>query len=118
MPNTPPETSVKVERPSETRTLFVSGIVGSLDPRQGAMQFYSEHQKVEAAKDQPGQLTTVSRVLEIVADLRMAPATFKSVTLWMQKNLEAYEEKYGEIAMEPTTQGKDKVSKNTERRYA
>lgn len=38
---------------------------------------------------------------EFVADIRMSPATFKTVMLWMNQLVDIYEKAYGEILVQP-----------------
>jgi hypothetical protein len=107
-----------IKRSTDLRTLFVNGILGSLDPEQGQMQFYTRQATIESVKETPGELRTISVTLEIVTDLRMTPATFKGATLWMQQTLAAFEKKYGEIPLSDTSPLKEQRTKNGERRYA
>lgn len=114
----PTELPIEVKRVPDLRITFATGIVGGLDPRQGTIQFYIHQQNVEAVKEKPIQLRTTSHIIEIVADIRMSPATFKGVMLWMQRNIEAYEQAYGKIISDPISEQREPLSKNSERRYA
>ncbi|MGD0549756.1 MAG: hypothetical protein ABSA81_04320 [Candidatus Bathyarchaeia archaeon] len=80
---------------------FVSGLLGGLNPAEGRMQLYRQNLKQSPA-EQLGHVKITEIDLEFVADLRMSPATFKTIMLWMKKHVEDYEKSFGEIKMEPT----------------
>ena len=50
---------------------------------------------------------------EVQAEIHMSPTTFKSIALWMMKNVEKYEEVFGEIKAEP----KNKSMKSESEEY-
>jgi hypothetical protein len=51
---------------------------------------------------QLGQMKVTELDLEFVADIRMSPATFKSIMLWMKNHVDEHEKVFGEIKLQPT----------------
>jgi hypothetical protein len=98
MPQIPPKTSI-THNPDE-KIWFVSGVFGTLSPAEGRMQWYRGSWKPEA--DQLGQIKATELDFEFVADMRMSPAIFKDVMLWMKNHVDEYEKTFGEIKMQPT----------------
>ena len=115
----PGDSKVDVKRTNDLKTLFATGFISGLEPRQGTLQFYVQQVNVEAVEAKPGLLKPTSEILEIVADIRMAPATFKSLMLRMEKSIQMFEAKYGTIVSEPiTSETQQPPASDTDRRYA
>jgi hypothetical protein len=80
--------------------LYVTGVFGGLAPNDARMLLYTDRLEPEPA-EMPGAQKVKRVNQEIQAEVHMSPATFKSIALWMLKNLQNYEQTFGEIKAEP-----------------
>jgi hypothetical protein len=102
-PPTPtPAITTRVAFSPDHKTFFVNGLFGTLDSSEGRLHFYQNHWRPEPI-GQVGQLRATECTHEFVTDIRMTPYTFKSIMQFMRQRVDAYEQAYGEIRMQPTT---------------
>lgn len=85
-----------IDVPKDLAEYFITGAFGGLSPAGGNILFYVEDPEIEMDEyDQQIKVRKVVRKGKVI--LRMSPSTFKSIALWMNANLSAYESKFGEI---------------------
>ena len=77
---------------------YATGVVGGLRPNDAHILFIADRVELVAA-EMPG----TQKIKAINQEVHMSPTTFKSIALWMIKNVEKYEEVFGEIKAEPKT---------------
>lgn len=84
--------------------LYATGVFGGLAPNDARMIFFADRLELEPG-EAPGsqKLKVVNQ--EMQTEIHMSPATFKSVAIWMMKNLEQFEKTFGEIKAEPIKPG-------------
>jgi hypothetical protein len=81
--------------------VFSTGVLGTLDPNDGRMTFFLDRIEPETVSDPPGASRIKKVVRELQVEVHMTPTQFKSIALWMIKNVEEYEKMFGTIPMEP-----------------
>jgi hypothetical protein len=83
------------------KVIFASGVFGGLNPNDGQMIFYLDRFEPEMVSDQPGRvrLTKINREFQV--ELHMTPSQFKSISQWMARHVQTYEQKFGEIPLGP-----------------
>ncbi len=87
---------IEIEIPDDIPEFFITGAFGGLSPAGGNIMFYVEDPVIEMEEyEQQIKIRRIKRKGKVV--LRMSPTTFKSIALWMEANLKAYESKIGEI---------------------
>ena len=91
---------------------YTTGVVGGLKPNDAHILFIADRVELVAA-EMPGTQKIKAINQEVQAEVHMSPTTFKSIALWMMKNVEKYEEVFGEIKAEP----KNKSTKSESEEY-
>ncbi|RMG28073.1 MAG: hypothetical protein D6732_19365 [Methanobacteriota archaeon] len=87
---------LEIDVPDDVAEFFITGAFGGLSPAGGNILFYVEDPEIAMDEfDQQIKVRKVVRKGKVI--LRMSPSTFKSIALWMNANLAAYESKFGEI---------------------
>lgn len=85
---------------------YATGVFGGLSPIDGRMFFVADRLELEPG-DLPGTQKVKEVNQEIQAEVHMSPATYKSIAMWMMKNVENFEKKFGEIQMGKPEDNKD-----------
>jgi len=86
----------------EFRCFYTTGVFGTLNPNDPQIIFYLDHLEPETTNDpKPGAQKLKKVIREAQAEIHMTPTQFKSIALWMQRHIEAYEKVFGKIPMEP-----------------
>ncbi len=91
--------SFRVDESEYFRMIYVENVFGGLDPGGGRMIFYVDRRKPKTADKPIGGLEMEEIVHELQIELRMSPASFKSVAEWMTKHVEAAEKQFGPILL-------------------
>ncbi len=87
---------IEIDIPEDLSEHFVTGAFGGLTPAGGNIIYYVEDPVIEMEDyDQQIKIRKVVRKGKVM--IRMSPTTFKSIAIWMNANLKAYEDKFGEI---------------------
>jgi len=81
--------------------IFATGIFGGIDPNGARIIFYLDRLDPEMKRDQPGRMQTRQVNRELQVEVNMSPVGYKSMMLWMQNNVQQYEERFGEIISRP-----------------
>lgn len=89
--------------------LYATGVFGGLTPNDARMLFFADRFELEPG-DLPGTQKLEEVNQEIQAEIHMSPATYKSVAIWMMKNVEKFEKRFGEIEMGKPDDKKDRKS--------
>ncbi|UCD73520.1 MAG: hypothetical protein JSW01_02430 [Candidatus Bathyarchaeota archaeon] len=91
--------SFRVEEADYFRMIYVENVFGGLDPGGGRMIFYVDRRKPKTTDEPIGGLEMEEIVHELQIELRMSPASFKSIAEWMTKHVEAAEKQFGPILL-------------------
>jgi hypothetical protein len=80
--------------------VYVTGVFGGLDPNDGRMIFFLDRLEPETLNQpMPGNQVVKKIVRESQVEIHMTPSQFKTIALWMNQNIQRYEELFGEIPM-------------------
>jgi len=91
--------SFRIEEAESFRMIYVENVFGSLDPGGGRMIFYVDRRKPRIVDEPVGALETDEIVHELQVELRMSPASFKSIAEWMAQHVEGAEKQFGPIVL-------------------
>lgn len=89
--------SFRVEESEGFRMIYVENVFGGLDPGGGRIIFYVDRRKPKNAEKPVGSLETEVIVHELQVELRMSPASFKSIAEWMTQHVQGAEKQFGPI---------------------
>ena len=78
----------------------ISGFFGGLNPNEAHVSFFQDH-LVPQIGQQPGQIVLDTVEHKFVATIKMSPAVFKRMMLWMGEHVKRYEQQHGEINIGP-----------------
>lgn len=90
------------------RLIYATGAFGGLAPNDGRIILYVDRLKTRPVKGKPGAEKVEKIIRERQVEIHVSPATWKSITKWMQGHVEQIEKQFGEIPEEPTGKGKKK----------
>lgn len=91
----------EIEKAEDYKEVHLDGVFGGLNPKGAKMMVYTEeHTPKVNPRGKPGDLTLDKIVRELQVELHMSPVQFKSLFKWMERHLEQYEEKFGEIEIQ------------------
>jgi hypothetical protein len=76
-----------------------TGIFGGVDPNDARIIFFLDRLEPEMNRDQPGRMRTKEVNRELQVEVHMSPHVYKAMMIWMNKNVEQYEKRFGEIVM-------------------
>ncbi len=62
---------------------YINGVFGGLSPDEGRMIFYVDRLVPEVLNDPPGAMKMQKIDRELVVDVRMSAAQFRSIAEWM-----------------------------------
>jgi hypothetical protein len=94
-----------VKKPEGLPIIYATGVFGGLAPNDGRMLFIADRLELEPSET-PGNQKLKEVNQEVQAEIHMSPLTFKSVALWMNKQVEIYENVFGEVKAEPISKDK------------
>ena len=87
--------------------VYVTGVFGGVDPNDARMIFFLDRLEPETTNTpMPGNQTVKKVVRESQVEVHMSPTVFKNLAIWMNQNVQRYEELIGEIPMGPKEQKK------------
>lgn len=102
----------EVEKSEDYKEVHLDGVFGGLTPTGAKMVLYTEeHMPKLKSSGKPGDMGLDKVIRELQVELHMSPVQFKSLLKWMEKHLENYEDRFGEIEVEVEPEEK------TERMY-
>ncbi len=88
-----PKRAVKFEN---VPSFAVSGFFGGVNPNEGNISFFQD-QLIPQIGQPPGQIVLDTVEHTFVANVKMSPAVFKRMALWMMEHIKRYETQHGEI---------------------
>ncbi len=91
--------SFRVEESESFRMVYIENVFGGLDPGGGRMIFYVDRRKPKTVDQPIGALEIEEIVHELQVELRMSPASFKSIAEWMTRHVQAAEKQFGPILL-------------------
>jgi len=86
------------------KAIYTTGVFGGLSPDDARIVFFIDRIQAETINEPPERVgeQRVSKITrEALIEVHMAPTQFKRIALWMQKNIQTYEEVFGAIPLEP-----------------
>ncbi|MHA1974580.1 MAG: DUF3467 domain-containing protein [Candidatus Hodarchaeales archaeon] len=83
----------------------ISGFFGGLNPNEAHVSFFQD-QLIPQIGSQPGQIVLETVEHKFVATIKMSPAVFKRMMLWMGEHVKRYEQQHGEIQIGPPQEKK------------
>ena len=84
-------------------TFPVSGFFGGINPNEGHIAFFQD-QLIPQMGQRPGQIILATVEHKFVASIKMSPAVFKRMALWMAEHVKRFEQQHGEIQIGKPTQ--------------
>jgi hypothetical protein len=96
-----------VTKNPEYKSVSSTGIFGGVSPNDAKIIFFLDRLEPEMVRDQPGKMRTERINRELQVEIHMSPHAYKTMSLWMQRNVTQYEERFGEIRMGPPGQEDD-----------
>ena len=84
-----------VEKAENYKELYANGVFGSLNPNEGHLMYYLDVVVPKMTDD--NRMHTESVVRKLIADVHVSPYVYKTIAIWMIKNVEDYERKFGTI---------------------
>lgn len=88
-----PKIKVKFE---DVPNFAISGFFGGVNPNEGTISFFQDR-LVPQESERPGQIVLDTIEHTFVATVKMSPAVFKRMALWMMEHVKRFEDFHGEI---------------------
>lgn len=98
-----PNIKVKFE---DVPSFAISGFFGGVNPNEGNISFFQD-QLIPQESDQPGRIELATIEHTFVVNVKMSPAVFKRMALWMMEHVKRYETHHGEIQLGRPVKKKD-----------
>lgn len=95
MQTKPPSIKVKFEN---VPSFAISGFFGGVNPNEGNVSFFQDH-LIPRESDQPGRIVLDTIEHNFVVNVKMSPAVFKRMALWMSEHVKRFETMHGEIQL-------------------
>ncbi|MHA2246992.1 MAG: hypothetical protein ACXADY_18760 [Candidatus Hodarchaeales archaeon] len=95
MQTKPPTIKVKFEN---VPSFAVSGFFGGVNPNEGNVSFFQDR-LIPRESDQPGRIVLETIEHNFVVNVKMSPAVFKRMALWMSEHVKRFESINGEIQL-------------------
>ena len=103
---TPPP--FEITKHPDFRSWYVTGAFGGVSPNDARIIFYLDRLEPEVVPGGvPGQMRVNRINREFQVELHMTPVQFKSLSQWMARNVQRFEENVHEIQMGPQEEGEE-----------
>ncbi|MFX0210632.1 MAG: hypothetical protein ACFFDT_31925 [Candidatus Hodarchaeota archaeon] len=76
----------------------ISGFFGGVNPNEGNISFFQD-QLIPRESERPGQIILDTIEHDFVVNVKMSPAVFKRMALWMIEHVKRFESMHGEIQL-------------------
>jgi len=89
-------------RSPDYKAIYTTGVFGGLTPDDARIIFFLDRIQTETLNEPiPGDQRIGKIIREALIEVHMTPTQFKRIALWMQRNIQSYEEMFGTIPLEP-----------------
>jgi hypothetical protein len=82
----------ELSKSPEYKVIYINGVFGGLSPDEGRMIFYVDRLVPEMLEEPAGAMKLEKINRELVIDIRMSSAQFKSIAEWMISHIKELEE--------------------------
>ncbi len=90
----------EVKEASDFKVLYVTGAFGGLDAHEGRIIFFVDRVVPKLKDKRTGAMEVGKIVRELQIELRMTPARFKSIAMWMLEHVKRFEKQFGKLKEE------------------
>ncbi len=94
MQGQPPKREVTFEN---VPSFAISGFFGGVNPNEGNISFFQDQLKPQIGRQEPGQIILDTVEHKFVVNVKMSPAVFKRMAIWMMEHVKRFEQHHGEI---------------------
>ena len=88
----------------------VSGFFGGMNPNEGNISFFQDQLIPQIGHQAQGQIVLETIEHKFVATVKMSPAVFKRMGVWMMEHVKRYEQQFSEIKLDMKPQNKKEQS--------
>ena len=91
----------EITKSPEYGSIYATGVFGGLGPHDARIIFYLDRLEPEIVPGgSPGEMRIEKINRELQVEIHVSPSQFKSVSAWMTRLVERFEEQFGEITEE------------------
>jgi hypothetical protein len=91
----------EISKSPEYRYIYASGVYGGLNPNDANLIFYLDRLEPEMVPGgRPGEMRIDRINRELQIEIHVSPRQFKSISEWMTRNVQRFEDQFGEISEE------------------
>ena len=104
----PPTTKVKFK---DVPNFAISGFFGGVNPNEGNISFFQDR-LIPRESETPGQIVLDKIEHNFVVTVKMSPAVFKRMALWMMEHVKRFETHHGliQLGVPPKKEDKEQPS--------
>lgn len=79
--------------------VFASGVLGGMNPNKCSILFFNDSPEIGITETGRPNIENINR--EFLGEVIITPVQFKQMAVWMNRNVETYEKKFGKIQLRP-----------------
>ena len=79
--------------------VFASGVLGGMNPNKCNILFFNDNPEINTLETGRPKIEFINR--ELLGEVTVTPVQFKQMAVWMNRNVDAYEKKFGKIQLRP-----------------
>jgi len=94
-----PKLKFKQSKAENYFKVFASGVLGGMNPNKCNILFFNDSPEVNTSETGRPKIEHINR--ELMGEVTITPVQFKQMAVWMNRNVDAYEKKFGKVQLRP-----------------